>query len=138
MNIIERREIEFTAEGVVDAITSAIDAAQSIGIPGLPPSGVRFEPEQGVVRLVYGSGRASRMLALPGESLAALLISFCVRSGVPMPRFSDKSVRIEPHAVVIAFCTEIQLAGMRPATHEQPAAAPAKIAPVGREIGWAS
>ncbi len=138
MSIIDNREIAFDAEGVVEAITSAIGAAQSIGLPGLPPVAVRLDPAEGLVRLVYGNGQAGRTLALPGESLGALLISFCVRSGIPMPRFADKSVRVEAHAVVLSFRTETRLAKARAAAREPVAVAPPPPASVRREIGWAT
>ena len=40
---------------------------------------------------------------LRAEALGAILISYCNRAGMPMPRAADKAVRIERDHVVIVL-----------------------------------
>jgi hypothetical protein len=43
------------------------------------------------------------VFALRAEALGALLISCCNRTGMPMPRQSDKGIRAEREHVVLVF-----------------------------------
>ena len=131
MGIVDRREIEFDADGLAQAIASAVKSAQPVGLPGLPPDSFRFCPEQGLVRLIYGAGPAARSIELPGAALGALLISYCVRARMPMPRYADKTIRVERNAVVLAFRTP---GTSNPAS--QAAEGSAQPASQSREVGW--
>jgi hypothetical protein len=84
----------------VIAIAVSTDAAEASVHPSLRPSGVRFHPQQGEIEVLYGTNPASRLTA---ERLGAMLISYCVRTRIPIPRQADKGMRIEAAAVILTF-----------------------------------
>jgi hypothetical protein len=87
----------------VVAIAVATGAAESSVHPSLRPSGVRFHPQQGEVEVLYATNPATRLTA---ERLGALLISYCVRTRIPVPRRADKGLRIEAGAVILTFAMQ--------------------------------
>lgn len=103
MAIIDRREIEFDAEGVLQVLGSAALRADALGLPSVRPTQLVFVPEKSCARLVYGSGLGARFIELPAEALGSLLVSHCVRARIPMPRRADKSIRVERQCVILAF-----------------------------------
>jgi hypothetical protein len=98
--IIDRREIEFDAEALVVAIAVSTDATAASAHPTLRPSGVRLHPQQGEIEVLYATNPPTRLSA---ERVGALLISYCVRARIPIPRQADKGVRIEAGAVILTF-----------------------------------
>jgi hypothetical protein len=70
----------------------------------LVPTGVRRNSKDGCIEVVYGTLTATRVFALRAEALDAPLISCCNRAGMPLPRHSDKGVRVERKHVVLV-CT---------------------------------
>ncbi len=107
MAIIERRDIEFDAAGLLRAVTCSAHAAAKFGLPSMTAGGVVFRPEHGCVDLVFGTGSAARIVPLQAEVLGALLVFFCMGERVPLPRGAEKAVRVEAAAVVLKFKSEI-------------------------------
>ncbi len=103
MAITDRREIEFEPQAVRLALEWSPRAAQAFGLPPLTPTGVRCKPVEGVVEVTYGELTSTRVFVLRAEALAAVLISYCNRAGMPMPRSAEKGVRIERDHVVVTF-----------------------------------
>jgi hypothetical protein len=101
--IIDRREIEFDLLAVKLALEWSPRAAQAFGLPPLTPSGVRFNAADGNIEVIYGTLTSVQVFALRAEALGAILISYCNRAGMPMPRAADKAVRIEREHVVVVF-----------------------------------
>lgn len=110
MAIVERRDIEFDAEAVLRAVTCGSRAAQTFGLPPLRATCVHFLPAQGQVEVVYGTGGAARAFPLRAEALGALLVSYCIRVRVPMPRRAEKGIRVEGASVVLTFRTQFDQA----------------------------
>jgi hypothetical protein len=101
--ITDRREIEFDLQAVRQALEWSPRSAQAVGAPPLTPQAVQCHPVEGTVEVTYGEQTATSVFVLAAEALGAILISYCNRAGIPMPRNSDKSVRIEREHVVIIF-----------------------------------
>lgn len=102
MAIIDRREIEFDRESVRQVLEWSPHAAQAFGLPPLTPDVVRCKPVDGVIEVTFGKLTATHVFMLRAEALGAILIAYCDRAGLPMPRDADKAVRIErEHAVVV-------------------------------------
>jgi hypothetical protein len=104
VTIVDRREIELDTAAVRRALEWSPRAAQAFGLPPLVPAGVRCNSKDGCIEVVYGALTATRVFALRAEALGALLISYCNRAGMPLPRHSDKGVRVEREHVVLV-CT---------------------------------
>jgi hypothetical protein len=105
--IIDRREIEFDLQAVRLVLEWSPRAAQAFGLPPLLPTVARCNPTDGSVEVVYGALSAARVFALRAEALGAILISYCNRAGMPIPRGADKAVRIEREHVVVVFTYRI-------------------------------
>jgi len=103
MAVAERREIEFSAEALCLAIGMSLRAAQGFGLPALRPTGVHLRPREGQIDVVYGTGPTQRAVPLAAEPLGALLVSYCLRARIPMPRRAEKGIRIGAKAVILAF-----------------------------------
>jgi hypothetical protein len=103
MAIVDRREIELDTVAVRRALEWSPRAAQAFGLPPMVPTGVRCNPAAGCIEVVYGTLTATRVFALRAEALGALLISYCNRAGMPLPRRSDKGIRVEREHVVLVF-----------------------------------
>jgi hypothetical protein len=101
--IIDRREIEFDREAVRQVLEWSPHAAQAFGLPPLTPDGVRCKPADGVIEVTFGKLTATRVFMLRAEALGAILIAYCNRAGMPMPRHADKAVRIEREHVVMVL-----------------------------------
>jgi hypothetical protein len=101
--IVDRREIELDTAAVRAALEWSPRAAQAIGLPPLVPTGVRCHPARSCVEVVYGTLTATRVFGVRSEALGALLISYCNRAGIQLPRRSDKGIRVERDHVVLVF-----------------------------------
>lgn len=103
MGITDRREIRFQADAVLAAIASQPQAGAALGLPAAAPDTLRFEPASHRVVLLYRIGREVADFGIPAESLGALLVGFCCRQRISLPRRAMKSICIEAQAVVLAF-----------------------------------
>jgi hypothetical protein len=101
--ITDRREIEFDLQAVRLALEWSPRSAQSFGLPPLTPHAVRCHPADGTVEVTYGELTSTRVFVLRAEALGAILISYCNRAGMPMPRDADKGVRIDRDRVRVMF-----------------------------------
>jgi hypothetical protein len=84
----------------------SLGAASSHRLPPSPPDGVRLVPEDSRIDVIYGLGAAARSIPLTVEALATLLIAYCIRALIPLPRFARKEVRIGARYVALVFHVE--------------------------------
>jgi hypothetical protein len=103
--IIERREVEFEAEALMAVVAGSPRAAAAFGLARGQPQAVIFEPTSQSVRFVFPGGGHAHSVLLESARLGALLVSFCLRMRMPLPRKAEKSIRVEPGMVVLAFRT---------------------------------
>ncbi len=108
MAITDRREIEFDTDAVRSILEASPYAAQAFGLPPLTPEAVRCRPELGHVEVVYGTLTKLRVFALRAEPLGAILVSYCNRAGMPMPRLADKAIRVERNHVVLVLTLRLE------------------------------
>jgi hypothetical protein len=101
--IVDRREIEFDLHAVRLVLGWSPNGAQAFGLPPLTPYSVRCRPAEGAVEVSYGQLASTRAFTLRAEALGAILISYCHRAAIPMPRTADKAVRIEREHVVVVL-----------------------------------
>jgi hypothetical protein len=107
VTIIDRREIEFDLEAVRRALELSPQACQAFALPASIPSGVRCNPAEGTLEVSYGRLTATRIFFLRAEALGAILISYCNRVGMPVPRLAEKGVRIDREQVVLVLTLRI-------------------------------
>ena len=105
MSVVDRREMQFTGEAVRRIVCASPRAARAIGLIGAQPASIQFLPAHGQVKVAYNDRATDRAITVSAEALGALLVSYCLRLNVPMPRFSEKSLRIEHDSVFLLFTT---------------------------------
>lgn len=103
MAITDRREMEFDLQAVRLALEWSPQSAQAFGLPPLTPQGVRCNPADGTVAVTYGELTSTRVFMLRAEALGAILISYCNRAGMPIPRNAEKGVRVDRDRVAVVF-----------------------------------
>jgi hypothetical protein len=104
--IVERRELRFSPATLQAMIGWSLGAGSSQRLPPIPPDGIRLVPEDSRIDLAYGQGPAARLIPLPVEQLATLLIAYCIRALIPLPRVARKEVRIGARYVALVFHVE--------------------------------
>jgi hypothetical protein len=104
--IVERRELRFSPHALQAMIGWSLGAASSHGLPPSSPDEIKLRPEENRIDLVYGGGSGARMIPLKLEGLATLLIAYCIRALIPLPRIARKEVRIGPRYVSLVFHVE--------------------------------
>ncbi|HEX4171952.1 MAG TPA: hypothetical protein VHY82_05685 [Acetobacteraceae bacterium] len=87
---------------MISIIVRSVRWASSFGLPASRPSSVEFNPVDSGIILTY-DGQASDIIT--AERLGALLVSYCIRARIPLPKLADKSVRIGANSVVVVFTT---------------------------------
>jgi len=107
MPIRDRREIAFDGTATMAVMACSQRMVQKIGLLGSPPDSVRFDPHAGEVTLVYDVTGQTIPFGL--GPLSALLISYCMRTGIKIPRHVERSIRVDSHAVVLVFNTNYQI-----------------------------
>jgi hypothetical protein len=116
MAIAERREIDFDMQVVRSVLEWSPRAAQAFGLPPLTPSAVRGNPAENAVEVMYGDLPSQRVFMLRLEALGAILISYCNRARIPMPRLAEKRLRLERDQVTVVLTR--QTAATAPAMPE--------------------
>ncbi len=105
MRVVDRREIEFDGESLICFLTVLPREAEKLDLPATPPTQIRFDAEDGSVEAVYGRGEQERAVRISHETLSALLVSYCLRTRIPLPRVADKIIRVQSCSVVLSFKT---------------------------------
>jgi hypothetical protein len=104
--IIERRELRFSPASLQAMIGWSLGAASSHGLPPSAPDEVKLLPAESRIDIVYSRGTGVRLIPLTVEALATLLIAYCIRALIPMPRIARKEVRIGARYVSLVFHVE--------------------------------
>lgn len=120
MPISDRREIAFDAEAMVQIVVCSEQTVRTLGLPGDRPSGARFDPRAREVILLYNVNE--RPTPLRSGALSALLISYCLRAGIKIPRQLERAIRVDRDAVVLIFSTSYQVSPSSLAREQVPSA----------------
>jgi hypothetical protein len=94
--IVDRRELEFNATALLAVIVS------SAGEQARRPTNIEFGDDHIVV--MRGPNHS---MTLTDEQIGGLLIQYCIKVKIPIPRESGKSVRITPNSVILLFTREL-------------------------------
>jgi hypothetical protein len=58
-----------------------------------------------LLRVAFFYAHEARAEIVAGEHLGALLVSYCIKARIPLPRHSDKCVRVQASAIVVVCIT---------------------------------
>jgi hypothetical protein len=122
MSIIDRRLLRFDAAAIVEVISCSWHMSQKIGLPAVPPEGVQFDPAADKVTLLFGIN--GKPLPMSKNALVALLVNYCIRAKIKIPRLVERTICVEPDAVLLVFnalypVPQNDLAAERPANVDQ-------------------
>lgn len=104
MAISECRLIQFDSSSILRALTVVRRVTDALGLRACKIDRIKFQPDQKTVSVIDSHGTAVAELA--SESLAAVLVAYCSRIKVPLPRAGRKTVEITPNGVVLRVTTE--------------------------------
>jgi hypothetical protein len=113
LSITDRRDISFDADAILAAIAALPDAAGVLGLPAAPPDALRFEPAEHRILVQYRVSVENAEFSVPMESLGAMLVGFCCRHRITLPRGARKSIRIEEEAAVLSFVLHLPVSRVR-------------------------
>lgn len=104
MAVLEQRVVEFDSAAVIQSFTVVRRISEALGVRADRIVRVEFHPDRSVVSLIDNDGRL--VAELGAESLAALLVAYCSRIKVPLPRAAQKNVEITSRSVILRVTTE--------------------------------
>jgi hypothetical protein len=99
--IREQRTLELDALEVLRAITMAPQVASALGLQ-VAYEAVEFQPDEGAVVFVLDDKRQ----VIAAEALAALLVAYCSKIGIPLPRNGSKTIDVTLHSVILQVVVE--------------------------------
>jgi len=102
MAIIDQRQVTFDCVAPKQILDFSPNTALNIGFPSNQPTSIVLNPSANSATFEF-FGTA---VTLKREKLAALLVSYCIRSGIKVPRNGQRSVRIELTTVTLVFRQE--------------------------------
>lgn len=94
--ISDRREIEFNSTALMAVIISNADENSR------RPTNIEFHGDG--IEIFRGSGRT---LSLTSEQIGGLLIQYCIKMKIAIPREAQKSVRVTSKSVILMFSKEL-------------------------------
>ena len=104
MAVLEQRVVEFDSTSVIQSFTVVRRISEALGLRADRIVRVEFHPDRSAVSLIDNDGRL--VAELRAESLAALLVAYCSRIKVPLPRAAQKDVEITSRSVILRVTTE--------------------------------
>lgn len=105
MPVIEQRSVNFDAAEILRAVEIASRVAEALGLRPGEISTVEFKPAEQLVRFA-GSERRDQGRSITAEALAAVLVAYCARIGVPLPRKGQKQLDIGASGVTLRIAVE--------------------------------
>ena len=103
MPALEHRTVEFDSPAILHAFAAVPRMSEALGLRLGRISRIEFRPEQEAISVIDPAG--TTVAELRAESLAALLVAYCSRIKVPLPRLGQKSVEVTSRSVVLRVAT---------------------------------
>jgi hypothetical protein len=102
MAITDQRQVTFDSIALKQIVDLSPDAALNIGFPNNKPTNIVLNPSAHSATFEF----VGTAVTLQRDKLGALLISYCIRSGIKVPRNGQRSVHIKPTTVTLVFRQE--------------------------------
>jgi hypothetical protein len=103
--VIEERSVNFDAAELLRAVEIASRVAEALGLRPGEASSVEFQPAEQLVKF-SSPERPHLGRSITAEALAALLVAYCTRIGVPLPRKGQKHLDIGANGVTLRIAVE--------------------------------
>jgi hypothetical protein len=102
MAIVDERQVTFDSIALRQVVGFSPNTAINIGFPNNEPTNISLNPSAHSVTFEF----LGTAVTLQRDKLGALLISYCIRSGIKVPRDGQRSVHIQPTKVILVFRQE--------------------------------
>ena len=99
IGIIDKREISFDSRSLISVVKASLGRTAVIDLPATEPRGVFFDATN--QRVVFSYSNEAHDVGVAGERLGVLLVSYCIRARIPLPRYSEKIARVEESRIII-------------------------------------
>ena len=106
MVVIDRREISFENRAVLEAVACNAKLTRQLGLPSGMPTALELDSGLNRVDITYKE-HPEHTFPICAENLAAFLIAYCTRIGVPLPRSADKSIDVCEAHVRLTIVTHV-------------------------------
>jgi len=104
MAVLEQRVVEFDSTAVIQSFAVVRRISEALGLRADRIVRVEFHPDRSAISLMDNDGRL--VAELRAESLAALLVAYCSRIKVPLPRAAQKNIEITSRSVLLRVTTQ--------------------------------
>ena len=102
MPIVDERRITFDISAIKEMLMLSQFAVMSVGLPSTNPSDIVLKPLEMTATFKFDGSEVT----LGFEKLGALLISYCIRAGIRIPRKGKRRFVLEPGTVTLTFTEE--------------------------------
>lgn len=113
MSVLDSRQLVFDQSAIRDSMLCGNPVARLLKLPEGPSEAIYLMPSDQSVEVMHrnGAGGSTAVLhRLNASQTAALLISYCMRKGIPVPKNCKKSIRIFEDHVALTFTKRIAAA----------------------------
>lgn len=106
MTVLDYRQLVFDPDSIRASLRTGNRVAQQLQLPVGEYQAVYLLPLEQCVEMMYDPGNGVDQPVLhriSAPQLAALLIAFCIRVNIPVPRNCDKGIVIRADTVSLTF-----------------------------------
>lgn len=107
MAVSEHRSVEFDSSMLLQAFAAVPRMSGALGLPVGRMGRIDFQPDQAAISVLDKTGVP--IAELRAETLAALLVAYCSRIKIPLPRTGRKTIGITSRSVVLRLATASSL-----------------------------
>ncbi len=101
MAVSESRIVTFDAAEVRCAVQAVPRLARALGLNQDSYAVVQFRPDERIIVFGAESGRTGETVTVSSEGLVALLVAYCSRVGIPLPRRATKNLDVLADRLVL-------------------------------------
>ena len=103
LTALEHRTVEFDLSTILHAFATVPRMSEALGLRIGRIVGVEFHPDREAISVIDTDEKP--VAELSSETLAALLVAYCARIKIPLPRLGQKSVEVTSASVVLRVAT---------------------------------
>ncbi|HSU04643.1 MAG TPA: hypothetical protein VLI93_03650 [Acetobacteraceae bacterium] len=105
MPVVEQRSVEFDGDEILRALAAAPRVAEALGLRPGQVGWVDFQPDERAV-VFRSNADPEKRVTVAAEALAALLVAYCARISVPLPRKGQKQLEVGSAGVTLRIVVE--------------------------------
>lgn len=108
MPVLDSRQLLFDEAAIIASLQSNNHVSRHLRLPASAVNQIYLSVDDQSVEVLHG-GESTRPIIhrLTAAQMGALLIAYCIRSGIPVPRNCTKTIRIHQAQVALTFTNRI-------------------------------